>query len=495
MRPIEVILSAANLLAFLSLVIPTPPTLHWIRYAAPLALLTVLVQIVGEGTRWQMFPAYGLALIFGLIWFAGSVLHAAPQLSRVIMAGGIVLGGLGTIIAIGLPLALPVFHFPRPSGPYAIGTLTYHWVDDSRPEHFTADPNDRRAIMAQVWYPARAMPDTPRAPYLPDAERVTPIMARVTKLPSFLFSHFKYVTTNAVESAPFAATGRFPVLIFLSGLNGFRQVNTFQIEALVSQGYIVVGLDQPGAVAMVSLPDGRQITGLFRDEIQPLIEQSVEPQSPAPTLLGTPLPEGIIPYFAADVPFALDQLAALDQADPQDILTGRLDLERAGVFGVSLGGINAAEACLNDARLKACLIMDVFMSANVVREGLRQPALWITRDAETMRLERERSGGWTEKDIAQHQTTMRAVYERLDGAGYYVQVPLMFHLNLTDFPYWSPLWGAIGMIGPLDYQRVFDIINAYSVAFFDKHLKGIDVPLLDGPSTAYPEVQFETRQP
>jgi hypothetical protein len=39
------------------------------------------------------------------------------------------------------------------------------------------------------------------------------------------------------------------------------------------------------------------------------------------------------------------------------------------------------------------------------------------------------------------------------------------------------------------------IQNVYSLAFFDKHLKGLAVPLLDGPSPDYPEVVFRSRHP
>jgi len=349
--------------------------------------------------------------------------------------------------------------------------------------------------MAQIWYPAKNEPSAPRAPYIEDADVVTPAFGRLTHFPEFLFTHFRYVRTNAVASAPIADDqASYPVLIFLSGIVGFRGVNTFQIEELVSHGYIVVGLDQPGAVAMVRLPDGRQVSGLFREEIHPLIQQSVEPLEETPTLLGRPMPEGIIPYLAADVPFALDQLAALNQSDPNHLLTGRLNLERAGIFGVSLGGINAAEACLNDARLKACLIMEHSMSVNVVQEGLKQPAMWITRDADTMRLERERAGGWPENEIEQHQRTMREVYEGLPGDGYFLNIPGMFHNNLTDLPYWLPISSQLGLAGTIDGQRIFDIVNAYSVAFFDRHLRNQPSPLLDGPSPEYPEVIFETRR-
>ena len=146
-----------------------------------------------------------------------------------------------------------------------------------------------------------------------------------------------------------------------------------------------------------------------------------------------------------------------------------------------------------DPRLKACLMMDAAMTADVVAAGLAQPSMWITRDAGTIRLERRRSGGWTEADIHQTLTTMRAVYDmNRTGDAYYVQIPGMFHVNFTDTPSFSPLAARIGMTGPIDAGRGHDIVNAYTVAFFDRHLKGSAVTLLDGPSRAYPDAIFET---
>jgi hypothetical protein len=57
-----------------------------------------------------------------------------------------------------------VFRFPHPTGRHGIGTLTYHWVDADRPEAFTADPDDRRELMVQLWYPATPDPAAPHAP-------------------------------------------------------------------------------------------------------------------------------------------------------------------------------------------------------------------------------------------------------------------------------------------------------------------------------------------
>ena len=418
--------------------------------------------------------------------------------SRRVVGLAIVLGAIGVlalVVAIGMRIVLPVFHFPHPSGPYEIGTLTYHWVDDDRAEIFSVDPKVRRELMVQIWYPAKASPSLPRAPYVQDADALGTELARLFHVPAFVFGHVKYVTSTAIPAAPVSDDlPSYPVLIFLEGLNGFRQMNTFQVEELVSHGYIVAAIDQPYAAAVVVFPDGRQVAGLQADQMKVLMRPSLGPTESASILNGRVLTDGIIPYLAQDAIFTLDHLAILNQADTNGILTGRLDLQRAGTFGVSLGGIVGSEACRRDPRLRACLVMDAPMPADVVKAGLRQPTLWITRDAETMRLERQRGGGWSEADIEQHQTTMRAAFEKSPpGAGYFVQVPGMFHINLTDIPYWNRLNYRLGFTGPIDAFRAHGIINAYSLAFFDRHLKGRPAVLLDRPAELFPEVPFESR--
>jgi platelet-activating factor acetylhydrolase isoform II len=86
---------------------------------------------------------------------------------------------------------------------------------------------------------------------------------------------------------------------------------------------------------------------------------------------------------------------------------------------------------------------------------------------------------------------MRSVFESLPGDGYLVLVPGMFHQNPSDFPYFvrSPLDQWMGLDGPIDAQRAHAIVNAYSFAFFDRHLKGAREPLLDGPAAQFPDLR------
>ncbi|MCE7984419.1 MAG: carboxylic ester hydrolase [Caldilinea sp. CFX5] len=476
MRPLETLLIVTNLLTFFVLALPLSSALRWLRYVALLALLIAGAQVLVEGPRWQMVPAYALTIIFFLLWLLGSVIPGGLPVNRLAALLGVIVGVLVLGIAVALPMLAPVFHFPTPTGPYAIGTLTHHWVDRSRAEDFGLI-QVHRELMVQIWYPAQNAPAAPRAPYVEQpAGLVT--LARLARLPGFIFNHFRYVTTNAIPSAPVADDEpRYPVLIFMSGRGGYRQSNTAQIEELVSHGYVVAAIDQPYASSGVVFPDGRLVT------MDPRMFDPARPGHP-------PFFDrvAVFPYLAQDVSFTLDQLAALNQADPNGILTGRLDLQRVGVFGVSLGGIATGEACRLEPRVRACLVLDAAMPVDVVQSGLQQPVMWLSREAQWMQLE-----GWKQADIDETQTSMRTVYESLLGDGYLVLVPGMFHVNFSDAPYFSPVGSQVSFTGPIDGQRGLAIVKAYSLAFFDKELKGQPAPLLNGPSSQFPEVIFSAK--
>ena len=421
-----------------------------------------------------------------------------PVQVAIVLALG--LGLLALAILVALRFMLPVFRFPTPVGPHAIGTLTYHWVDTDRADIFSMNASAQRELMVQIWYPATvdeaAASQTAHAPYVDNASALANALARLKHVPAFLFGQFQYVNTHAVIGATVAAEKpAYPVLIFLEGAMGFRQMNTFQVEALVAQGYIVVAIDQPHTAAVVVFPDGREVEALPLDQMIPLIHQSHAPSTVSPAFNGHTFEKGIVPYLARDVSFALNQVAALNQNDPNAILTGRLNLAQIGTFGISLGGIVAAEACRTEPRLRACIFMDAPMPVDVVKLGVQQPAMWLTRDAETMRLERRRSGGWSEADISEHQASMSAVFASARGAAYLVQIPGTFHVNLTDVPYWSPLLPWLGITGPIDAKRAHNIIDAYSLAFFNRHLLHRAEALLDQPARQYPEVVFSVHTP
>jgi hypothetical protein len=103
-------------------------------------------------------------------------------------------------------------------------------------------------------------------------------------------------------------------------------------------------------------------------------------------------------------------------------------------------------------------------------------------------MERE---GWSQRDVVTTQRTMHAVFDGLAADGYLVLVPGMFHPDFSDGRLLSPLLPERGLTGPIDGARARTILNAYSVAFFDRHLRNRHSPLLDGPAAAFPDVRLE----
>jgi hypothetical protein len=167
MRPLELSLVLVNLLTLGVLAVSQLHPVRWTGYVAFIAVVIAIAQMIVEGPRWQMVPAYVLTGLFFLVWLLQMTTLAGRPVNRLAVGLAIGLATLTLVISAALPIVTPAFRFPRPSGPYGIGTLTYNWVDAARPEAFTADRGDHRELMVQVWYPAQANPSAPRRSALP----------------------------------------------------------------------------------------------------------------------------------------------------------------------------------------------------------------------------------------------------------------------------------------------------------------------------------------
>ena len=76
------------------------------------------------------------------------------------------------------------------------------------------------------------------------------------------------------------------------------------------------------------------------------------------------------------------------------------------------------------------------------------------------------------------------------GASYHLGVKGTEHFNFSDYAvYFSPA-RALGLLGPIDGVRGLQITRTYVRAFFDTYLNKTPSPLLWGPTSDYPEVQF-----
>ena len=361
--------------------------------------------------------------------------------------------------------------FAKPTGKYAVGTVTYCVTDPDREEIFITDKHQARQIPIQVWYPAENTFHPDYAPYIPEATKVSEAISELLHIPKTLLYPLQFKRSNALVKAPInKEKAQYTVLLYLTGLYGHRCINTFQIQELVSQGYIVVGIDCPIAVALATFPDGSTLKSLPRTLIDPMLNESLTEENPLLNYNGKTFEGGLIAYFAKDVSRVIDFLTALNTNDPNHLLYNKLNLDRLGAFGVSLGGVIVSEASWRDRRIKASLIMESPIPKKIAQTGLPIPTMVITRPAESMRTERKKSGGWTEKDIEQHLSTMRALFENT-AESEFVQIPDMFHVDFTDVPLWVPFAQLLGLSGRTPIEETHDKLNSLTLKFFEEYLR------------------------
>ena len=433
----------------------------WLAVFPIVGTLSIIIHLFVEGYRWQMVPAYGLtavSLMLAIRWRMKD--SPAPRLARFTA----VLGLLGWLVAMALPVALPVPKLPGANGPYAIGTFSTYLVDSSRPEIYTEDPNDNRELMVQVWYPA-ASRDGESAVYIEGLDVAGPVIAELLDLPPFLLDHINLTKLDVWQNVPLAnGKAPFPLIIFSHGLTGIRMQNTVMVRELVRQGYIVAAIDHTYANALSVFPDGRVFV---YDEARIFPSGNSNPVEAMP----------LVQVWANDIAFLLDEMA-IWQAEPGHLLNGRLDLAQVGIFGHSTGGGATVQFCLQDGRCKAGVGLDSWVlpvTDSVDSAGPTQPfmfmgtPLWLG--------ERNRARGNT-------------IFQNLSSDGYSLALANTAHYDFTDLPLLTPLTPQLGLSGSIKSSYSLSIQNEYLLAFFNQYLKKEPSDLLTAPS-AYLELTIE----
>ena len=428
--------------------------------------LSLIAHLLFEGYRWQMLPVY--ATTVGLV-IVTLVTHRNRE--KPPKRAGLILALVGLILGAALLLLLPVPRFASPGGPYPIGTVTYHWIDASRVEIYGDAPGGPREVMVQVWYPAEPTRGRPER-WLAGGVAMSRAMAAWSHFPRFLIDQTALAYTHAYAGAPISDhQDVYPVVVYVHGWGGFRNINPDQIEALVSRSYVVVSADHTYGALLTVFPDGRRVP------IDPRALQGDGSEGD-----NVRASTALVQTYAADARFVLDQIAQLNAAGPDGRFTGRLDVAHVGFFGHSTGGGAVVLVCAEDVRCQAVLGMDTWVERvadDVITRGLTQPLLMMNSEA------------WS--NGRDNHIRQRQLYEAMRNTAYFLSIEGTTHYDFVAVPAISPLAPYLGVKGPLPARRVMEINETYLVAFFDKHLRGEPAPLLDGPSPAYPEVQFEKR--
>ena len=493
MRPFEIATVIMLIAVWGSYLAPLNRFPRWLIFLPALTALTAIVQLIVEQYRWQMVPAYTLAALLFLLsvpGLLGKKKDAPVGRGRKILNGfGLALGFVALVIAAALPASVPVFQLPEPTGQYAVGTTSFAFTDDSRPEIFTDTPDDKRLVYVQVWYPAESTAGHTRMPMWIDPKKITPALAKDFGVPEFVFSHFDLIKSNSYLDAPLAEQeSAYPVLVFSHGYDiGFFAQNMAQMEELASHGYVVFSVGHAYESSMVFDAQGNSF-GMSQPRIDAFYQEAEETnelyaktyyltgaeqiQAARDWLAVTPLGNQSVQIWAQDTQFVFTQIERMNTGEVKTPFAGHLDTSRIGAFGQSFGGATAFQVCAIDSRCKAAINIDGTQWGTLLDTPLQTPFLMVYGE------KTDHLNDW--------------VLNASPASGYSLRVNGASHINFSDFNLVSPLFKLpqLGILGNIDTRQMERIMNAYILAFFDQTLKGIPSPLLQGVSPDYLEVEL-----
>ncbi|WP_336086949.1 alpha/beta hydrolase family protein [Nocardia sp. SSK8] len=368
------------------------------RKVAPLVLALLGVGAVMQwavGGYWHMWPVYLL-----IVLMLGYVLTDADPPRRRVVART----GLGVLAAVSIvPWAVPPApSLTTPSGPYAVGSEIFRWVDESRGEPAT-EADDRRNVVVQAWYPT-TVGSGRQWRYL---DGLDALPGRVSQIPGFLLRESWRIDTHATAQAPVSGERtRWPVVLFSPGYGAPRAFYTGLLTDLASRGFVVLAIDHPYESGVTELADGTVAT-------------TVE-HFPADDPDGLRFMTERLETRTADLRFVLDQL---DRPETIGLLATHLDTATITATGHSLGGATALAALDADPRLRAAANIDGTLYGALPDHTLTRPVLLLESDhADTGHSQRYLDGN-------------AALLDHLTAPGFRYELADADHYSFTDVPH------------------------------------------------------------
>lgn len=411
------------------------------------AIMLAILQLLVEGYYWQYLPTYVLIVL--LIFMALFLKNTKSSTQKRLLQIALVFLMLFSIVP--WTIFLPIPKLTEPQGHYAVGTRIFRWVDGERAEPITADPNDKRNVVVQAWYPTAQEAKGIHSSYVDGLDNLP---EKIGIIPGFIFDHYDQIETYGVLNAPISKEQiQWPVILFLTGNNAARAFYTSLATGLASYGYVVLMIDHPYEAMITQLADGKIATTI-----------EVHPDDNADL---TKFMKGRLDTRIADVQFVINQLS--NPKNSSGNFLSSLDQNRIVIAGHSLGGASAAAAMAFDSRIKAAANVDGTLYGELPEPNGPRPFLL---------LESKKDGS---DRFQRYENGNRMFFRQFEG-GYRYEIIEADHYSFTDAPlllafptrFLAARFLDIGNIPAKTHHATVDIFDVFFYSALNGKVSALD---------------------
>lgn len=436
-----------------------PRFLDFMPLAAVIAMVLHLF-IDHEAVTARFVPLYIFTITLFLITIVRIFKHNPNQPKRRVLAviGRIFQIGLLVICVLVSTVIIPFYSLPEPTGTFDVGTVVMDFTDNNRIETLSKKQGENRKVAVQFWYPS-------------DRQG----------------TEVKYDINNAAISI---SKEQYPLIIFSHGAFGMRMSNASTCRELASHGYIVASIDHAYQAFYTSFADGK-VAIVNQDFLNEAIGVQVDDITGEKAFNIT---HNWLNLRTGDIDLVINSLKAGNLGTSGEVLKGHMDLENIGLLGHSLGGAASAEVAREREDVKAVIVIDGTMIGDIT--GLNSGNREIITEEKFNKPLMLMYGSLFLEEKAKETSYLPNIkaYNNANSSAYSLCIKDSGHLNFTDLPRISPFLAKKLGVGTIDSFQCIKIVNDYTLAFFDKHIKGEGNSLIEG-NEASEQVEFSKRIP
>jgi dienelactone hydrolase len=258
----------------------------------------------------------------------------------------------------------------------------------------------------------------------------------------------------------------YPVILQSTGLGSPRDYMTFNVERLVNDGYIVIAIGHLYDSMLTILPNG--------EVVKPLVKELTQDDK-----------VNIVNVRKEDILFVLSKLEQLNKED--DVVKSKLDLQRIGLVGHSVGGASVFKASQCECKVKATVLFDASLQFFDIdeKQSLNTPTLNFRRGSFDYKTSMSMFINYLKDKVdAEKFKTEMITYDRVlrdsddeqkklfnyvSAYKSFIKLNGSNHMTFTDFPI---IAGNKMVSEILSLEKAHGIINDITIRFFDEFLIG-----------------------